>query len=360
MQEQVFQSVWSAEQALWKTNERNFYLKLTKKKRFWIVIVIGVLYFAGVAMVIYPMVGNIYSMSTSRSVIKDYEKTVENMSDGEIENKFRLADEYNTMLANGSYDEALSKSLNAENGIMGYVEVPTLNIYLPIYYSTDKDVLLKGCGWLLRTSLPVGGINTHSVISGHTGLPYAEMFTKLDNIKKGDMFYLRILNKTFCYKVDEIETVDPGRTELLHIVDGKDYATLLTCTPYGINDKRLLVRGERVEYSEIESNEAENVLTNMYNDQKADAGLSEQIRGQTLVIVAISLVSILLFAAACVWLRLSTKAEKVKAKYDYKEQSRVSDETDSGSDDGAEILSQVDAEEEAAGKPEDENVEKEK
>lgn len=321
----------------------------------WIIVIIGVLYFAGVAMVIYPIVGNVYSMSTSRAVINDYENSVGNMSDDDIENKFKLADEYNTKLAKGVYDKQLSKALNSENGIMGYVEIPTLNIYLPIYYGTDSDVLQKGCGWLLKTSLPVGGINTHSVISGHTGLPYAEMFTKLDNIQKGDVFYLRILNKSLCYRVEAIEAVDPGKTELLHIIEGKDCVTLLTCTPYGINDKRLLVRGERVDYSELKDDEAQSIIKDVENYDKADSGLSEQIRGQLLVIAVISIVSILFFVAACIWLSLSSKTKKSKAKYAYSEKAsaNLSDKKDDNN------LLEVRTEEESTEKPGDENVEEE-
>lgn len=256
-------------------------------------------------------------MSTSREAIKDYQNKVEKMSDEDIDKKFSDAHQYNKLLAEDVFDEELSKSLNGDNDIMCYVDIPSLGIYLPVYYGTSNDVLKKGCGWLEKTSLPVGGKDTHSVISGHTGLPNAEMFTKLDSIKNGAIFYIHVYDQVFAYRVFSIESVNPSRTELLLIDKGKDCVTLLTCTPYGINDKRLLVKGERVDLSELNKEEA------VYDEEghplredEADIGLSDQITQQFLIVALISGVSILLFAGACIWLKFAVGRKAVRGKYE--------------------------------------------
>lgn len=279
-------------------------------------------------MVLYPMIGNIYSLYHSRADINEYQQTVNNLTDEEIQKMLESAKKYNELLAKGNVDKTLSRSLNSKSDIMCYVEIPSLHIYLPVFYGTNEDVLLKGCGWLENTSLPIGGADSHCVISGHTGLPNAEMFTKLDQMKIGDMFYIRVLDTVLAYRVDNIESVNPDRVDLLAIVEGKDYVTLLTCTPYGINDKRLLVRGERVEYkapeasSVVEESKKQDISTDKEEkkeDKKeisevsipvgktaADDGLSDQIKQQVTVVCIIAGVSILVFIAAAVWFMKST------------------------------------------------------
>ena len=295
-------------------------MKKLKHKRLWIILLIGVLYFAGVLMVIYPMFGNIYSMSTSRTAITNYQKAVEQLPDTTIDNLLETADRYNRNLAAGVIDPEDSTALNGQDNIMCYVEVPSLGIYLPVYYGTGEDVLKKGCGWLENTSLPVGGKSTHSVISGHTGLPNAEMLTKLDMVQKGDLFYLYVLDKTLVYQVDSIEAVAPNRTELLTIVPDMDYVTLLTCTPYGINDKRLLVRGERllppVPAQTASEPEAEPVSEAL---PAADAALTNQIRHDSLIISLIAAASVVVFVVACIWLNAAIKKKPHPAKYARKE-----------------------------------------
>jgi len=302
---------------------------MTGHKRLFILILIGVLYFSGVAMVLYPMIGNIYSLYHSRADINEYQQTVNNLTDEEIQKMLESAKKYNELLAKGNVDKTLSRSLNSKSDIMCYVEIPSLNIYLPVFYGTNEDVLLRGCGWLENTSLPIGGTDSHCVISGHTGLPNAEMFTKLDQMAEGDMFYIRVLDTVLAYRVDNIESVNPDRVDLLAIVEGKDYVTLLTCTPYGINDKRLLVRGERVEYkapetsSVVEESKKQDISTDKEEEKKedkkeisdvskpadkstADDGLSDQIKQQVTVVCIIAGVSIVVFVAAFIWLIKTT------------------------------------------------------
>lgn len=145
----------------------------------------------------------------------------------------------------GSQDSEYMNLLNV-NGIIGYVEIPSIDVYLQIYHTTSQDVLQKGAGHLEGSALPVGGLGTHTVITAHRGLPQAKLFTDLDQLQIGDYFCFHVLGETLAYQVDQIKVVEPTDTEPLNAVPGKDYATLMTCTPYGINSHRLLVRGIRV------------------------------------------------------------------------------------------------------------------
>jgi sortase A len=134
------------------------------------------------------------------------------------------------------------------SGIMGYLEIPCISVNLPIYHGTDAEILERGVGHLAASSIPVGGKSTHSVLTGHTGLSSAKLFTDLTEMKNDDLFFIHVLDRTLAYKVDQISVVKPEDTEKLQIIDGKDYVTLVTCTPYGVNDHRLLVRGVRTKY----------------------------------------------------------------------------------------------------------------
>lgn len=282
-------------------------MKAVKTKHIFIFVLIGVLYFAGISAILYPMVSNVYSLITSKSVITDYKKTVEQMPDSEINDKFRLADQYNAGLAEGKYDHSLERCLCDSEGLVCYVDIPSQNIYLPVYYGTSDEVLQKGCGCLNNTSLPVGGSSTHSVISGHTGLPSAEMFTKLDQVKMGEIFYIHVLNRVLAYKVVMIEAVSPNKTELLEVSKGRDYCTLLTCTPYGINDKRLLVRGERVPYTQQSKAQNNGVSSSDRDNKNSDEGLKQEITHQITIIAGIVLASVIVYVFALVWLLHSIK-----------------------------------------------------
>lgn len=284
-------------------------MKSVKIKSVFIVVLIGILYFSGIAAIVYPMISNVISLSTSRTAISDYVETVKQMPDETIAEKFSLADKYNADLAKGIYKDGLERSLCDKNGIVCYVDIPTLDIYLPAYYGTSDEVLQKGAGCLENTSLPVGGKSTHSVISAHTGLPTAEMFTKLDQIKKGEVFYIHVLDRVLAYRVDQIEAVTPNKTELLTIKKDKDYCTLLTCTPYGINDKRLLVRGERTEYVP-QTVDTDPDVTPVNADSDADKELNDNIRKQWTVIACIIIGSIVVYVAALLWLVAASNKSK--------------------------------------------------
>ena len=273
----------------------------------------AILFFVGVASILYPFVGNLVSVMTANVVIGSYDEEVKKLDTSEIDELLAKANEYNRSLYSGLKTDVDAKCLNRTDGIMCYVDVPKVNIYLPVYYGTSNEVLEKGCGYLENTSLPVGGKNTHSVISGHTGLPSAEMFTQLDQVEVGDMFYIHILNKILAYKIDKIQDVKPNETDSLRIVSGEDYVTLLTCTPYGINDRRLLVRGTRVPYTPEENSESTSEITDPPTSEEA---LSQNVINQILIIGAIFLAAIITFVLACIMLHIDRKKAQKKAEFE--------------------------------------------
>ena len=259
-----------------------------------------------------------YSMNTSKDTIRTYVRKVDVMKDDDIEKRFDQAKKYNEDLAKQIYDDGLEHCLDVDNGLVCYVEIPKLDIYLPVYYGTDSETLLKGCGILENTSLPIGGPDTHSSISGHTGLPDAEMFTKLDGSELDDIFYIHIYDRTLTYKVDNIETVTPNDTKHLLIVPGEDHITLLTCTPYGINDKRLLVRGVRVadeKQPEPQTSDGGSRPGTQEAASRADEALQKRIDGSMTVIIVIVAAAVAVFAGACIWLSWIYRHKRVQAKY---------------------------------------------
>lgn len=216
----------------------------------------------GLAILFYPTISNQWNAMRDRSLENHYTDAVDKIDDTSIRKMWKAAQEYNKTLVGGTVPDAFAsrehkpdkkyESLLDPNGdgMMGTVEIPAINIKLPVYHYTDDETLAKGAGHLPGSSLPVGGRSTHSVISAHRGLPSQKLFTDLDRVKVGNTFYLHILNRTLAYKVDKIDVVDPSDTAGLAIVEGRDYSTLLTCTPYGVNTQRLLVRGHRIPYSD--------------------------------------------------------------------------------------------------------------
>ena len=213
-------------------------------------------------MAFYSFIVNSINEHHNSSVISTYEKKVQNMEQSNIEQLIASARKYNESLVKTDvvitdpFDpdnehrfllKEYESMLNIGNDILCYVEIPCINVYLPVYHGTSDDVLQKGAGHIERTSIPIGGESTHSVIAAHSGLNTAKMFTDLEKMDYGDIFYIHYLGKNICYKVDKITVVDPDDTSQLYIEKGKDYVTLLTCTPYGINDHRLCVRGVRTE-----------------------------------------------------------------------------------------------------------------
>ena len=231
-------------------------MKRKKKSGNITTVLLSVLFLAGLSFLLYPTVSNWWNNRNQSHAIEDYTQSVNELNAEKYAALREDAENYNRVLrGSGSEFElpedflpAYESLLNVSgNGIMGYVEIPAINCSLPIYHGTDDAVLQVAIGHLEWSSLPVGGESTHSVISGHRGLPSAELLTHIDKLEIGDRFYIHVLNETLEYRVDNVAVVEPYDTELLRITEGKDYMTLVTCTPYGINSHRLLVRGERVE-----------------------------------------------------------------------------------------------------------------
>ncbi|HPZ00252.1 MAG TPA: class C sortase [Clostridiales bacterium] len=228
---------------------------MTWMKKNWTVLLLAVVFLLGLCLLLYPSVSNYVNTLHSTRVISAYEEALSKMTPEDYSKELEAARAYNAALARKHNDMVLTDAERAEYtrlldlagmGVMGYIEIEKLNVSLPIYHGTAEEVLQEGVGHLEWSSLPVGGESTHAVISGHRGLPSAKLFTKLDKLAEGDTFVLHVLNETLTYEVDQILIVDPDDVSSLGIADGKDYVTLVTCTPYGINTHRLLVRGHRV------------------------------------------------------------------------------------------------------------------
>ncbi|MCI9486711.1 MAG: class C sortase [Lachnospiraceae bacterium] len=228
------------------------------------VIFITLLFLAGLSLLLYPFVANQWNNYRQRQLISSYDHTVSDLEaaggvdyDGEWERAHAynrallpsiLPDSFAVAEASGRGEEYMSCLNIVGNGVMGTVEIPKIDITLPVFHTTEEELLQMAAGHLEGSSLPVGGEDTHAVISAHRGLPSAALFTDLDKMEEGDHFLLHVLDDTLCYEVDQITVIEPEDTGALAVEKGKDLVTLLTCTPYGINSERLLVRGHRVPY----------------------------------------------------------------------------------------------------------------
>lgn len=215
----------------------------------------------GVGLLLYPTISDLWNARVQSRVVATYAEVVQGMDPEQKQELLDRARAYNRALAARAYRWELTDEQLAEyedqldvtgDGVMGYVDIPAIDVELPIYHGTSEAVLTVGVGHLEGSSLPVGGTGTHAVISGHRGLPSARLFTDIDQLKEGDRFYLHVLDDTLAYEVDRILTVEPDELDALAIDGGEDYCTLVTCTPYGINTHRLLVRGHRVELDDGE------------------------------------------------------------------------------------------------------------
>lgn len=209
----------------------------------------------GIGLISYPTVSDWWNSFHQTRAVASYAAAVSQMKTEDYDRLFAEADDYNRKLADAGMkwsmtDEEIQEYNSildiSENGIMGYIDIPRIRQTLPIYHGTDDAVLQIAIGHLAGTSLPVGGDSTHCVVSGHRGLPSARLFTDLDRLTVGDIWTMTVLNRTMTYEVDQIRIVEPEDLSELQIVQGSDYCTLLTCTPYGINTHRLLVRGHRI------------------------------------------------------------------------------------------------------------------
>ena len=222
-------------------------------------IFIILIFLVGLGFISYPTVSNLWNQAHQSRAIATYSKQVEKLDDSENKKMLKAARKYNKSLLKKSDHWKLSKKDKKKyeslldisgTGIMGYIEIPKIDCSLPIYHGTDEGALQIAIGHLEGSSLPVGGKSTHCVLSGHRGLPSARLFTDLDQMEEGDIFILNILGRKLAYEVDQIKVVLPEEMSDLEIEEGKDLCTLVTCTPYGINTHRLLVRGHRTEYVE--------------------------------------------------------------------------------------------------------------
>ena len=225
-----------------------------KKHLSTILLVVALL--AGVSLLLYPSLSNYWNSLHATQVVSNYAQQVQTMDRSRYETMWNDAVAYNRSLLTRSTDFALTDAqkrqydalLNVDGtGIMGYLEIPALEVTLPIYHGTDDSVLQVGAGHVEWSSLPTGGESTHCVLSGHRGLPSARLFSDLDQLVAGDTFVIRVLDEVMTYEVDQILIVEPTDVSALTVEDGKDLCTLVTCTPYGVNSHRLLVRGHRVE-----------------------------------------------------------------------------------------------------------------
>jgi sortase family protein len=268
-----------------------------------ITICAAVLFLTALGLTLYPLISNYVNQKYASEIQTAYQELIQQTDDSVLQEAKQRAVSYNLAITPGTADAYSEESLSsaaenydnqldiAGNGIMGYVEIPKIQVNLPIYHGTDAEVLDRGVGHLLGSSLPVGGENTHTILSGHSGMASQKMFTDLEQLTQGDVFYLNVLNETLAYQVTEINTVLPYETDLLGIVPGEDLCTLVTCTPYGINTHRLLVRGSRIPYEEALTLEEQSVAVEMVESTW------EQNYAKGIIIgVVIALLLILLFA----------------------------------------------------------------
>ena len=235
--------------------------KGSKAKRIVGLVLAVCIFLGGCILLLYPAVSQWVNDNYQSTVCAEYSDAVEELDDETAEQELKKAEDYNDDLTesvellenpfmqseavdNGDYGNILNATAE---GVMAYLEIPEINVMLPIYHGVGDAELKKGIGHLPETSLPVGGESTHCVLAGHSGMSNARLLTDLPKIQKGDVFYIHVYNKTLCYTVDQIKTVLPTNTADLTITQGEDYVTLVTCTPYGVNTHRLLVRGTRTE-----------------------------------------------------------------------------------------------------------------
>lgn len=233
---------------------------------------VKVVFVIGLLICSYPIISNLIESYYQKDAIATYSESVGKTDSKALEEEYKKGVEYNEVLYSHKTSKIVNKVskknilsedsynslVNMGNGVMGSIEIPKINVNLPIYHGTSDEVLSVGIGHVYGSSLPIGGTNTRSVLTGHRGLPNAKLFTRLDEIVEGDLFFIRVLDKTLAYKVSDIKVIKPEEVDSVDVVEGKDLVSLITCTPYGLNTHRLVVTGERVpfvesEYEDIES-----------------------------------------------------------------------------------------------------------
>lgn len=282
---------------------------MLKKNMIITISVAAVIFLIALGLTLYPLLSNIYNEKHQSEIHTAYQEQIEQAGDTAIIVARTSAVAYNSALVPGvqSYDAYSEEALQIASdsyaeqldvtgtGIMGYVKIPSISVTLPIYHGTEAATLEKGIGHLLGSSLPVGGESTHSILTAHSGMASQKMFSDLDLLKEGDVFYLEVLDETLAYQVDAINTVLPHETDLLTITEGEDYCTLITCTPFGVNTHRLLVRGTRIPYEEAEEITAEDDVLESAESTWEDQYLDGIATGLAIVLI----IAIIAFA---IWL----------------------------------------------------------
>ncbi|PSJ32088.1 sortase [Peptostreptococcus russellii] len=254
------------------------------------------------SVLLYPTLSSYLNEKNSSKVVSYYDEESIKLSETEKEQMLEDARAYNQEMLgnidlidpsskeNTEIDERYQSLLNPDGtGMMGYIHIPKINIELPIYHGTSEAVLQAGVGHFWGTSLPVGGESTHTVLTGHRGLPTKTLFTNIDKLEEGDIFYIKVLDETLAYQIDQILTVLPEETDALAIESGKDYATLVTCTPYAINTHRLLVRGYRIPYEEATEQESD-------VDVKPELSFTAKVLIVTIIVIFIGLIITVMYS----------------------------------------------------------------
>ncbi len=240
-----------------------------KKRRWWN----RIIFILGLLLVSYPLISNIMERQHQKNAVATYQWSVKSEDKSQIQDALERAAEYNDMLyqTQGAKIESLQDGILSEEeyknllnlsgtGVMGSIKIPKINVDMPIYHGTSDEVLSNGVGHLPDSSLPVGGNNTRCILTGHRGLPTSKLFTRLDELKNEDLFFINICGENLAYCITEIQVMEPEEAERLEIIADQDLCTLITCTPYGINTHRLVVTGERVPYEKVEYNSIEKEL----------------------------------------------------------------------------------------------------
>ena len=274
-------------------------------------ILIIAMFIIGSSVLLYPAISNYVNSKHASRVIATYNEALTNSDEDELSSIFDAASDYNDRLRTTPDSFFIPDNVTGYSdtlditgtGIMGYIDIDKIGVELPIYHGTEKEVLQVGVGHLKGTSLPVGGDSTHCVLSGHRGLPSAKLFTDLDELEIGDEFTITILDRLLIYKVDQIRIVLPTNTDDLQLVDGKDYCTLMTCTPYGINTHRLLVRGVRTENAQV---------------RKGVFVKNEAFKVDTLIVTPLTAIPLLIIAMILIFLhdKISVRRKSAKSHED--------------------------------------------
>ena len=288
------------------------------RKKLPIIFMVSI-FLIGLGIMLYPVISNFYIEHKQSTVINNYEKVIENTSNEELKAEIERAQKYNELLTGNviitdPFDLEAQKKLKedtdyfniinlAGDGIMGYISIPKINVKLPIYHGTSEEVLQKGVGHLENTSLPIGGEGSHSVLSGHTGLSTAKLFTDLNKVEEGNIFYMEVLGEKLAYKVDQIKIVEPHDTSDLVINSTEDYVTLVTCTPYGVNSHRLLVRGVRVPYTE----QIEKEIEKEQSDKVRSTWLTEYFKALTIGLSVLGVILIIFIIFIVIRKKISRK-----------------------------------------------------